>query len=395
MIMPASSQKLTVRYSLYQTCYFVVNAGIVAFAASYLLAHSFTASQAGLILALTNIISCLIQPVIGDLADRMKGFVLPHLMAGLILLSTACFLAIQLFQPPLPVFGFLYVLGGLAESISVPLSNSLCALYTGNGFSLNYGIGAGVGSLAYSLASLAIGWIMALAGVDWMIRIAVLFLVIRLVLVLGYPKVSIDQTTKEEKSSLSFFAFLRRYHYYGLTLIGILFVGMCHSMCENYLINLFQAIGGDSSNVGTALFLACISAAPFLLLFERIIRKTSVRKLMRMSPFFYMAKALLLMGASQIIHVYAIELLQTVTYGFLYPSLYYFARESIAETDMVKGQAIIMAMYTLGLAFGSWAGGWAIDHLGLRNMFFLAFVLVSAGALLINLFIGKSEKKKK
>lgn len=37
-----------------------------------------------------------------------------------------------------------------------------------------------------------------------------------------------------------------------------------HSMTENYLISIVGRLGGNSSHVGTALFIATISAAPVL-----------------------------------------------------------------------------------------------------------------------------------
>lgn len=70
-----SSNKLTIRYSLYQMFFFITSAGIFAFAVTYLLDKGFQTSQVGIILAATNLISCVIQPVLGDFADRIQGWV--------------------------------------------------------------------------------------------------------------------------------------------------------------------------------------------------------------------------------------------------------------------------------------------------------------------------------
>ena len=44
-------------------------------------------------------------------------------------------------------------------------------------------------------------------------------------------------------------------------LLGILLLGMFHAMTENYLIAIFERLGGGSSNVGVALFIPTVVEA--------------------------------------------------------------------------------------------------------------------------------------
>lgn len=385
-----SFRNLTLHYSLYQLCYFTVNAATVAFATSYLLHYGFSASSAGLILALTSILSCLLQPAFGSFADHRKDFILPDMLAVLIGISIISFGIIGLFHPVMILFGTLYVIGGLCQSITVPLSNSLVATCNEAGYPIDFGIGAGVGSLSYSFASLIIGYIMALLGADGMIRIAEIFMIFQLILVLRYPRIDRKKEKEKEENTLSLWKFFGKNRMFTITLTGVLFLAMTHSMLENYLINLFQTMKGNSQNVGIALFLACISAAPFLLTFEKIQKKTGVRKLMRLAGLFYMIKGVILYFSFSIWHVYVAELLQICTYAFLYPSLYYFAKESVPASDMSKGQSVTMAFYTLGLAAGSWIGGEEIDLIGIHGMYLLAIVFAAIGTLIINCFLSKT-----
>lgn len=392
-----SSNKLTVRYSLYQMCFFTTNAGIFAFAAAYLLDKGFQTSQTGTILAATNIISCVFQPVLGDFADRFRGFVFPKIIAALLLCSLGSFLFIQIFHPAIALYGFLYVIGGLAVSVTVSLNNSLCAYYSRRNIPINFGIGAGVGSLSYSFASLGIGYVIARMGADWMIWIVLASLVFQIVLVIGYPQINQDggreQTVDDGKQeeSVSIIRFWRKYPYFTITILGAMLLAMCHSMTENYLIHIFSRIGGGSLNVGTALFIACISAAPVLLFIEKIQNKTGFSILMRLSGVFYICKAFLLIEASTVLSVYLIELLQFCTYGFIYPLLYYFAKERMMDADMAKGQAVSMSFYTLGTAFGSYAGGILIDAFGVEKMLFTALLPALAGTVIINMTVGKTD----
>lgn len=83
--------------------------------------------------------------------------------------------------------------------------------------------------------------------------------------------------------------------------------------------------------------------------------------------------------------------LQFCTYGFIYPLLYYFAKERMMDADMAKRQAVSMSFYTLGTAFGSYAGGILIDAFGVEKMLFTALLSALAGTVIINMTVGKTD----
>ena len=178
-----------------------------------------------------------------------------------------------------------------------------------------------------------------------------------------------------------------------VTMAGVVCLAACHAMAENFLIQLFTRIGGGSEHVGVALFLACITAAPFMIFFECIQRRIGVRILLRLTGFFYIAKAVLLIFAPSIPAIYLIELLQTCTYGFLYPSLYYLVLQRVHAADMAKGQTLASSMFTLGIALGNSLGGVALECFGLNIMLVLAACIACIGTTLINLTIAGSDRQ--
>ena len=384
---------LTAHYCLYQTAYFAACAGYSAFAVTYLMGKGFAASEIGVILAMTNILSCLLQPLLGDYADRHPVSSLQRLLTLCIGITFACAALIEGIALAHLLTGALYLTGGVAFSLTVALSNSLCASYAQRQYHINYGVGAGIGSIAFSFASLGLGFVLSRLGSRMLMVIVLLFLAIQMALALTFPRIRDEQekeTVKKEKS-LSLIAFARRYKNFMLTLCGVMLIGSCHMMSENFMINLFQEFGGTSENVGTALFLACTTAAPALLLFERIQRVTGIEKLMRICGVFYVLKMVLMALSSSILSVYLIELMQTITYVFLFPPIYYFARERIAESDVAKGQTVDNALYTFGVAIGNSVGGAIIDAAGVRVMLVAAAVIALTGMIMINVFIGKKD----
>ena len=299
----------------------------------------------------------------------------------------------------LMVFGVLYGAGMLLTSITVSLTNSVCVYYTERNYPVNYWIGTGMGSFSFSVASLGLGYVIAWLGIDWMIWIVLMFLIIQIVIVLGYPKISdakmVNSADKDDglNQRASLWAFVGKYKFFSITMVGVGLIAMCHFMAENYLITIFQSMGGGSENVGMALFASSMTATPFLLFFEKIQKKINILTLMRLAGIFYICKVALLLLATEVWHVYLIQLLQTFTYGFINPSLFYFVKQRIAEADMVKGQAIAVVAFTIGSALGSFVGGRAIDSFGLNVMLIMALIFASIGTVIINMTVNRNDKK--
>lgn len=388
-------RNLTPLYCLHQAAYFFAIAAIGAFAMTYLLHQGFDAAQIGVILASTSILSCVLQPLIGNYVDKTSTAVLQKLIPFCLVTTLVSLSFIELFSPPKLITGALYIVGHLSFSITIPLCNSLCAYYSQHDYSIDYGAGSGVGSLSFSFASLVFGFIIARLGPSAMMLTALLFVAAQLLMMARYPRIQPAPPRAREdrpaESSLSIPGFCLRYRLFMLTMLGVMFLAACHSMAENFLIQLFTRIGGGSEHVGIALFLACITAAPFLLFFERIQRRINVTILLRLSGFFYIAKALLLVCAPSIVSIYLIELLQTFTYAFLYPSLYYLVLRRIRPQDMAKGQTLASAMYTLGTALGNSLGGAVIDSFGLNAMLLSAACIAFAGTILINATVSRQD----
>ena len=391
-------KKLNIRYIIYQLLFFSISAGTSGFAVTYLLGNGFKASQAGTILACSSIASCIIQPLLGDIFDRLKRFVLPKIVAGIFVCALLCFACMQFLELSVLWIGVLYGAGNLMLQVTNSLNNSICAYYTNHNCPVNYGMGQGLGSLAFSFASLGYGYIMDALGIGSMIWIIMLLLMVLIITAFGYPEIKgIDGTfhrqiqKKEERVSLIEFFF--KYKMFVFTMAGVLIVGMCHSMSESYFIKIFEHLGGGSEDVGIAFFVGCLSAVPFFVFFEKIQKKINVLWFLKTAGLFFMLKTLLIILATEVWHIYLIQLLQSVTYGFIFQPLYYFARIRVSEADLVKGQAVAIAMYLTGNALGGFVGGQAIDAFGLQKMLLLALFFAFAGTIIINVSLMNRRNK--
>lgn len=385
-------RSLTFRYTLHQMAYWATAAGIISFAAAFLLGRGFEASTVGILLASGNLLSCAFQPILADWADRAGGNSIKGLTIGLTLLSIASFGAIMLLPLGTTAFGLLYLLGVFAFDAMNPLMNAINVAFTEEGYRINYGISRGLGSLAYSFAALGIGKVMAAFGADWMVWISLGLLGINAAMALTYPGLDRKGGGKlAESECCSVPAFFKRYKWYCVSLLGVMLLGMFHAMTENYLIEIVTPLGGDSGTVGMALFIATAIEAVVLVFFDQIRTKVSDNWLLKLAGLSFLLKAVLFLFAPSVESIYMIQLLQATSYTFLSPTQMYYANGKIRPADMVKGQAFITASYTLGCAAGNFTGGQLLSAFGIQTLLLAGVVMAAAGTLVFFLTVEKQD----
>lgn len=390
-------KSLNGRYCLHQFAYWAASAGIITFATTFLLQKGFPASQVGLLMACGSILSGITQPILAAKADRSGSSILSRMMIILTGASTLCFALLLLTFLPRPFFALLYLTGVWLFDSMIPLMNSVSVYYNALDRPINYGLGRGVGSLAYSVSALVMGYILDELGPDWMIYIILILLPMCILIVLSYPNLSSERQhehlpqTQHTTSPSSIGLFFPRYRWYCFSLLGILLLAMFHAMTENYLIVIMEHLGGNSRHVGIALFVATVVEAPVLFFFSRIRTRISDHWLLRLAGFSFLLKSILFVVAPSVPFIYGMQFLQMTSYGFLSPVQVYYANEKVAAEDMVKGQAFITASYTLGCAMGNLVGGQLLDFFDISAMLFAGVIIAAAGTLILLLTVEKKD----
>ena len=383
--------RLTIRYALHQLAYWAAAAGVMSFATTFLLQRGFPATQVGTIMAIGTILSCLTQPVLAERADRSPRILFP-LIVGLTVFSGVCFACVLLPRLPRALFALLYLLGVWAFDAMMPLMNSVCVRFMALGCPINYGVARAAGALSFAVAALGIGYLMERTGANSMVLLSLMLLGLCAVITLGYPRG--DETAAQVHTtvhSCSVTEFFRRYRWYCASLLGILLLGMFHAMTENYLIAIFERLGGGSSNVGVALFIPTVVEAVVMVYFSHIRRKISDNWLLRWAGVTFLVKSFVFLFAPNIGVIYAAQVLQATSYGFLSPTQMYYADAKVHRSDMVKGQAFITAAYSLGCAMGNFMGGVLVQHCGVVTMLAAGVGMAAAGTVVLFVTVDKKD----
>lgn len=351
-------KNLSVRYGVTHCTYWSAYACASFYAATYLLNRGLPSGVVGILLALAGLLSCLSQPVLASFVDRARKFILTRVLILMSAVCCSCFVLLLAFELPLAVSALLYMVGLWSSDAMIPLLNALSIACNAAGYPVNYGAARGCGSAAAALSSLVMGHLIARLGTAWMLLYIITMRLCCILALAGFPKLrKADPVRSENQSSTSIPAFFSRYRRYCASLLGIAFLGMFHSMIENYMIAIMEALGGNSSHVGTALFISSSVGAPVMFFFSRVRARIRDNHIMKIAAVSFVVKALGFYLARNIGTIYLLQLLQISTYAFLHPTQVYYAKAKVSATDMVKGQAFITAAYALGCSGGNFAGG--------------------------------------
>lgn len=387
-------KKLTVRYSITQFTYWAASSGASGFATTYLLNKGIPSGTVGILLAAAGLLSCVTQPFLAAIADRSSKFILPKMLMWISALCMLC-LAIQLIpQMPLLVAGICYMVSIWSSDVMVPLLNALSVSYNQAGYAIDYGAARGIGSAATAASVLLLGYIIAQFDVKWMLVFLVALRIFNIIVICGYPKIHnpVTASVNTDKSCTIWF-FFSHYRWYSFSLLGILFLGMYHAMTENYLIVIMGRLGGNSSHVGTALFISAIVAAPVIFFFNNIRKHIQDTTLLKISAISFFLKAVLFYFAKNIGTIYLLQCIQITSYAFLAPTQVYYAQEKVQQADMVKGQAFITAAYALGCSAGNFAGGQLMGF-GVEGILIAGIMMALVGTGIIFMTVDKSDFEK-
>ena len=386
-------KSLTARYSLIQFIYWAAASGTARFSAVYLLDKGISAAEIGIILAAAGIISCLTQPLLASAVDRAKKDTLVKVLILINLICLASFALQMIPNIPAGAIGIMFMVGLWSSDVMISLINALCCVYDNAGYKINYGIGRGIGAVGTATSSLVIGYIISLLGGFWMLMLLAVLRAFSVALLATFPNAGEDAGARDNKAdtSCTIVQFVFRYKWFTISLLGILSLGMFHSMTETYLINIMERVGGDASNVGVALFIASLAATPVVLCFNYIRQYIKDEILMEIAAVTFLMKSILFLFASSIIFVYALGLTQLTSYAFLAPAWVFYANKSVGAADQVKGQAFVVVAYSLGCAFGNFAGGELLTLGGTQMMLYGGVVIAAVGTIILFMTVNKKD----
>lgn len=183
-----SLRRLDWHYMAMQIGFWAMFASIVGYQTALLLDRGFSNGEAGLMTSVRCLAGIVCQPLLGGFADRHPEFPLKRIVSLSMLLS----LGVSVWYWLAPGMGLgetalvWAVIGGLEVS-SYPLMDAMAIQFINDGVPIRYSLGRGLGSLAYALTCVFLGFQVGRSGVESTLLTHVVLVAAEIALVATYP----------------------------------------------------------------------------------------------------------------------------------------------------------------------------------------------------------------
>lgn len=380
------NENLTVRYAGLQCFYWAFECPLVAYGAVYLQEKGFSPSAVGICMALGSVLPALLLPFLASAADRTRRFSLRQFL----LVIWGSLLAVDLLIPLLQLKGRIlfaaYLLVLIIVHLPEPFLSGIADYCFRHGIYVNFSASRAIGSLSFGLSSYLIGYAFRIWDADSALWIAALCITCSILLLFTLPAMPPDGKGKKKETRASGIratvGFIRRYPRYARLMCGFFFLAVLHVMEESFLINIMKRIGGDSSSVGTALFLCNVAEFVVIFFYGRIRRLLRSDSWMKLTAIMFLSKAVLIHIAPTVPVMYVVQIFAAAAYGLYAPALVHFANSETAPEDAVMGQSLFSAVFTLGGSLGNLLGGFLLGYFDVRIMTLAGIVCALAGTVI-------------
>ena len=384
----------TLRYTLINMTYFAAFCTLHAYAAVYLLANGFSNTEVGILLAVANITSAICQPLIAGIIDKPGA--LTNRRFILIAVTVIMLGSILLFfvGDNKPVIFIIYALIYMMQFTYQPVMTALCFEYMKAGCNIYYGLARGLGSASFAVTSAFIGGLVEKKGVSILLLINVITMLLSVIIVFTFkkPEGAVESTDDENAKSLetsaktahnNFISFTRTYPAFMLFLVGTICFYFAHNMINDFMIQIIRHLGGGEKQLGYSNFLQAILELPVMAVIGVVLKKISSNKLLAISGAAFFVKILILVFATNMIHMYISQSFQLFAYAIFIPAAAYYVSENMEELDQVKGQAFVTSAITIGGVFSNLVSGVILDNSGIRTM-----LITGTAVCLVGVVIG-------
>ncbi|MBO4610449.1 MAG: MFS transporter [Lachnospiraceae bacterium] len=385
----------TVRYTLLNVAYFAAFCTVHAYAAVFLYANGFNNTEVGVLLALANIVSAVLQPVIAGVIDK-GGFLTNRRFIILSVMVILCGSLILMFVPGKKAVIFLvYAIIYMIQFAYQPVMTALCFEYQKAGCNIFYGLARGLGSASFAVTSMFIGGIVERNGVSILLWMNITTMVISAVIALTFLKpasnssdtdvissAAVSGSATESPKAHNLAGFVRTYPAFVLFLVGVVCFFFAHNMINDFMIQIIRNLGGGETELGYSNFLQAILELPVMALIAIVLKKISSSKLLLISGVAFLVKILILIFAKSMPVMYLSQSFQLFAYAVFIPAGAYYVSTTMDEYDQVKGQAFITSAITIGGVFSNLISGVILDHSNITTMLVTGSAVCTAGVII-------------
>lgn len=394
-------KNMTWQFCIFQGLYWMSCCSLFGYTTVFLLGRGYTGGQIGIITATASVCSAILQPVFAGIAGGSKKISMVNVMTLIGLFNMLMDGVLILCPQNFFITAALFICLSVSNSCIMPLTNSVAFAFEKLGLRMDFGIGRGIGSLTFGIASTILGYLVKDYGVNVVLISGACMMALSLIwLRLFFPNVALGtlHQKQEEKPAAgikkSKAGFFKRYPHLFVVFTGIAFCAMGSSLIANYLIAIVEGVGGDSGTMGFMQALAAYLEIPAMFGFTLLAKKFGISRLLSVAVVFTAFKSFLLTTANSIEMVFIATLMQLFGWGLYIPASVEFAKASTEPEDQVQAQGVFSAFSMVSSVLANLSGGIIVQYFGVPVLTYTAVTVGAIGAVIVLIF-GRTRKEKK
>ena len=390
----------TVIYSELFVTYWCVYCVITGFSSVFLLDIGYSNTEIGTMLAIGNIVSVIIQPISANIADRSQKLNTLDI-AMIMALVIGVFEALVLIVGKRSIVLFVAYLAVIAVHAAMqPLLNSVEGMFLHIGKSADYGLSRSFGSLGYSITSMILGLAIASAGSGFLPLVALGFLallVIGLVVMQrkykelaamaaeagelsGQSAMAEAAELSEPRNEITMKEFMLRHKLFLVIMFGVFLMFYHHQVINYYMLQVFQNVGGDSTDMGLYGSLMTITEVPALMFFTPLNKKFKTNTLLKVGIVGLMLRGIFMYTATSPLGIQLSLIVNPFGFSLFLAAIVKYISEIMDEREAVRGQSLYVVVITASAVVASFTGGIILDVWGASKMLLLCMILCIVGA---------------
>ena len=390
----------TVIYSELFVAYWCVYCVISGFSSVFLLDIGYSNTEIGTMLAIGNIVSVIIQPISANIADRSQKLNTLDI-AMIMALVIGVFEALVLIVGKRSIVLFVAYLAVIAVHAAMqPLLNSVEGMFLRIGKRADYGLSRSFGSIGYSIVSMILGLVIASAGSGFLPLVALGFLallVIGLVVMQrkykelaalaaeagelsGQPAMAEADELSELRKEITMKEFMLRHKLFLVIMFGVFLMFYHHQVINYYMLQVFQNVGGDSTDMGLYGSLMTITEVPALMFFTPLNKKFKTNTLLKVGIVGLMLRGIFMYTATSPLGIQLSLIVNPFGFSLFLAAIVKYISEIMDEREAVRGQSLYVVVITASAVVASFTGGIILDVWGASKMLFLCMILCIVGA---------------
>lgn len=392
------NKSLDIRYACIHGFYWMICCAMTGYASVFLLDKGFNNAMIGIVLSVSNILAVVGQPAVASYMDKATKLTLRMLVSLILVAIIVLSFVLSFISNTSPLLLLLVIIVFTLMLTMQPFINSLTFAFEKQGIHINFGLARGIGSVAYAVISLILGNIVAVFSPHILPCFYVGLSMCALAFVYtfylpGHKDEIVHEKRQEEHVQLSMKQFIQKYKTFMFLLVATVFLFFDHSIINNFFIQVVNHIGGNSADMGNAIFLAAVLELPTMALFTKIQKKVGCRQMMMVSAVFFSVKHILTYFAANMFMIYVAQVMQMLAYAVFIPASVYYVSQLVDAHDMNKGQALVTGAMTLASVFASLAGGVLLDALGVSKVLMIGAIVSVMGTVFMFMSVEDVDKK--